>query len=228
MKIVEIANTYVGTKEGTARHHALIEEYNTLLAGKVGYRMSYTDPWCAAYASLCAAKAGDNLPLAVNVEVMVQAAKMAGTWTNVPAPGYYIVYDWDGNHTGDHVGIVTSVDRWSVESVEGNRSDSVKQVRNSIDSPYIMGYIRPADVPAGKDIEIPATLPQIKQGDKGDAVKALQTILRLRGYDLGSYGVDGDAGRWTISAVHKYNWDRLGNDSYVADSRTWYGLIYNV
>ena len=46
-----------------------------------------------------------------------------------------------------------------------------------------------------------AVFPQIAKGDKGDKVRVLQELLRGKGYDLGTYGADGDFGGATRSAV---------------------------
>lgn len=41
----------------------------------------------------------------------------------------------------------------------------------------------------------------LKKGDKGEDVRQMQTLLMNKGYDLGSYGADGDFGSKTKSAV---------------------------
>ena len=46
-----------------------------------------------------------------------------------------------------------------------------------------------------------AVFPQLSKGDKGDKVRVLQELLRGKGYDLGTYGTDGDFGGATRSAV---------------------------
>ena len=50
--------------------------------------------------------------------------------------------------------------------------------------------------------------PLCKKGDKNDFVKELQTLLINLGYDLGSYGADGDFGSCTYAAVKKYQTDK--------------------
>lgn len=46
--------------------------------------------------------------------------------------------------------------------------------------------------------------PQLSKGDKGDKVKVLQELLRGKGYDLGTYGADGDFGSGTESALRAF------------------------
>lgn len=46
-----------------------------------------------------------------------------------------------------------------------------------------------------------AVFPQLSRGDKGDKVRVLQELLRGKGYDLGTYGADGDFGTMTHRRV---------------------------
>lgn len=57
---------------------------------------------------------------------------------------------------------------------------------------------KPAESAAGG---FTAVFPQLSKGDKGDKVRVLQELLRGKGYDLGTYGTDGDFGGATRSAV---------------------------
>lgn len=56
--------------------------------------------------------------------------------------------------------------------------------------------------------EAPATTkPTLKRGSKGQAVKDLQTKLVSLGYNIGSYGIDGDFGKATEAAVKQFQRD---------------------
>ena len=74
----------------------------------------------------------------------------------------------------------------------------------------------PADEETGKQ-----TLPTLRRGDKGDAVRYLQTLLLERGYDLGKWGADGDFGKQTETALKQFqrDWD-LKQDG-VCGKQTW-------
>ncbi len=70
-----------------------------------------------------------------------------------------------------------------------------------------------------------ATLPVLKSGETGMSVRALQTLLKLRGVSLPSFGVDGDFGAETDSAVRKYQAAaRLTVDGIVG-AKTWEALL---
>lgn len=65
------------------------------------------------------------------------------------------------------------------------------------------------------------TMTMLGKGDEGEQVKTVQRILFAMGYDLGSYGVDGDFGGKTDAAVrafqkkHKLDVDGIvGNDTW--------------
>ena len=65
------------------------------------------------------------------------------------------------------------------------------------------------------------TLPTLRKGDKGDAVRYMQTLLMERGYDLGKWGADGDFGKQTETALKQFQRDwNLKNDG-VCGKQTW-------
>ena len=74
----------------------------------------------------------------------------------------------------------------------------------------------PADDSTGKQ-----TLPTLREGDKGDAVRYLQTLLLDRGYDLGKWGADGDFGKQTEKAVKQFQKDWNLKQDGVVGSDTW-------
>ena len=57
-----------------------------------------------------------------------------------PAPGTLIFFDWNGDGTSDHVGIVEKIEGSTVYTVEGNSSDAVNKRSYDINNGTIMGY----------------------------------------------------------------------------------------
>jgi peptidoglycan hydrolase-like protein with peptidoglycan-binding domain len=53
----------------------------------------------------------------------------------------------------------------------------------------------------------PTWRPTVRRGSKGEDVRYVQTILYNLGYNLGSYGIDGDFGRATEAAVKEFQRD---------------------
>jgi peptidoglycan hydrolase-like protein with peptidoglycan-binding domain len=64
--------------------------------------------------------------------------------------------------------------------------------------------------------------PTLKQGSKGDAVRALQNALKARGYDPGE--VDGDFGPATTKAVKEFQGDYDLDVDGIAGPNTWNAL----
>ena len=64
--------------------------------------------------------------------------------------------------------------------------------------PYVAGADKPAESATGG---FTAVFPQLAKGSKGDKVRVLQELLLGRGYDLGTYGADGDFGATTHRRV---------------------------
>ena len=67
----------------------------------------------------------------------------------------------------------------------------------------------------------PVQKPTLRKGDKGDAVRELQTDLQQLGYGLGSYGVDGDFGRATMAAVQLFQHDHGLTVDGICGPKTW-------
>lgn len=64
-------------------------------------------------------------------------------------------------------------------------------------------------------------LPTLRRGDKGSYVTMLQTALLQRGYNLGSYGADGDFGKMTEAAVKQFQTDWGLTSDGVVGKQTW-------
>ena len=80
----------------------------------------------------------------------------------------------------------------------------------------------PTPVP---DPEPGSDRPTLRRGSKGDDVKDLQLRLHWKGYDLGSYGVDGDYGRATEAAVKAFQTDAGLKADGICGPDTWRALL---
>lgn len=70
-----------------------------------------------------------------------------------------------------------------------------------------------------------AVFPQLSKGSKGDKVRVLQELLLGRGYDLGTYGADGDFGATTHRRVVAFQVaNGLTADGIVGEN-TWRKLL---
>lgn len=103
--------------------------------------------WCACFVSWCANQCGyissGAVPMFSYCPSGVEWFYQHGRWlsgSQTPAPGYIIFFDWGGDGTSDHVGIVESVENGVVHTIEGNASDTCARRSYSVGSSSIMGY----------------------------------------------------------------------------------------
>ena len=144
--------------------------------------------------------------------------------TENPKPGDQIFF---GRNGGDHTGLVYKVDNLYVYTVEGNTSTASGVVGNgggvwrkkyAINYNRIYGYGRPDydgvsyEVTEEKKPETATTkkgdftmeMRVLKNGCKGNDVRALQILLIGNGCTCGSWGADGNYGGATEQAVRNY------------------------
>lgn len=103
--------------------------------------------WCACFASWCGDQAGliesGKMPKFSLCDDGIAWFQSKGKWKSrgySPAPGTLIFFDWNGDGTSDHVGIVEKTEGSTVYTVEGNSSNAVNQRSYNINNGTIMGY----------------------------------------------------------------------------------------
>ena len=146
------ARRWLGRKEADGSHREIIDIYNQIVPRPRGYKLQYSDPWCAGFVSATAQALG--LTAYVYPECgcgpMIALYQKAGRWVEddayLPAPGDVIFYDWDDGGTGDnrgtadHVGIVVAVEGERITVIEGNCGKTVATRGIQRDGRYIRGY----------------------------------------------------------------------------------------
>lgn len=135
--IVEVALTQVGNQGG--------QPYWSW------YGFDSRVEWCACFVSWCADQCGYiESGLVPKFAGCVDGAnwfKSNGKWqdrTYEPKAGDIIFFDWEGDGTTDHVGIVEKCENGIVHTVEGNSGDACKQNQYEVGSSSIYGYGVPA------------------------------------------------------------------------------------
>ena len=103
--------------------------------------------WCACFVSWCADQCGylesGIIPKFSLCSDGVNWFKSKGQWQDKnyePTAGNIIFFDWDGDGTIDHVGIVEKSENGVVYTVEGNSGDVCKQKQYAVGSSVIYGY----------------------------------------------------------------------------------------
>lgn len=166
--VCDTARSYLGCRESDGSHRGIIDRYNAISPLPRGYRMGYSDPWCAAFVSAVGAQCGlaGILFPECSCDAMIAKYKAAGRWEEqdfaVPKEGEVIFYDWQDEGAGDcrggadHVGIVSSVTGSVLCVIEGNSSDAVGERSIHIDARFIRGYGQPDYASMATEEDAPA------------------------------------------------------------------------
>ena len=107
--------------------------------------------WCACFVSWCAEQCGylesGTIPKYSLCSDGVNWFQRNGQWQDMdyePTAGNIIFFDWEGDGTIDHTGIVEKCENGIVYTVEGNSDDECKQRSYPVGSSVIYGYGVPA------------------------------------------------------------------------------------
>ena len=107
--------------------------------------------WCACFVSWCADRCGyiDSglIPKFAGCIDGANWFKSNNRWNDrnyEPKAGDIIFFDWEGDGTTDHVGIVEKCENGTVYTVEGNSGDACRQRQYTVGSRNIYGYGIPA------------------------------------------------------------------------------------
>lgn len=108
-------------------------------------------PWCGCFLSWAADQQKTSIdgdpPKFADVDKGMADFKKSDKWrspndaNNMPIPGDYVFFDWDGGTDPDHVGAVLCVDENGyLYTIEGNSGGRVAVNRYPKNDPRIMGY----------------------------------------------------------------------------------------
>lgn len=154
-KVVSIMRGWLGWSESNGKYRAIIDLYNTQKPLPVGYKVKYTDEWCATTVTAAGMAAGlqDIILGECSCSRMIALYQKAGRWQESdaykPQPGDIIMYDWGdtgaGDNTGapDHVGIVEQVVGNTITVIEGNKGEAVARRTLAVNGRYIRGFCLP-------------------------------------------------------------------------------------
>ena len=216
--------------------------------------------WCDVFVDWCFFKAygaveGQRIqcqsgPLGAGCIYSAQYYQQKGRYDRKPKVGDQVFFQ-TGGQIG-HTGIVVEVTDTTITTVEGNSSDQVKKNTYSRSNGYIAGYGHPlySDTPAAatekpEPVAVPApeqdptptattciiSLPQLKNGATGSAVKNAQVMLIARGYPCGGRVLagretaDGEFGPTTERSVKSFQGQNKLQADGIIGAATWKALI---
>lgn len=195
-KVVKQAVAWLGKNEADGSHKGIIDIYNSHKPRARGYKVCYTDEWCATTVSAIAIKLGytDIIPTECSCNKMIELFKKLGSWVEnenrTPKPGEIIFYDWQDNGKGDnkgrsdHVGVVEKVIGNQIVVIEGNKKERVARRYLEVNGRYIRGYGVPkydAETSASKTTYTLKNFIRDVQsacGAKVDGIAGLETITK--------------------------------------------------
>ena len=233
-QVVQTARAWLGCRESDGSHRPIIDLYNSHKPLARGYKMTYTDAWCAAFVSAVSIKCDitDIMPTECGCDAMIALYKKLGHWQEAdnytPQIADVVFYDWGDSGAGDnvgssdHVGIVADVNGNTLTIIEGNISDKVAYRTITVNARYIRGYglpdyerkavnkstdgpnISTETVNKSTVKTVTVELKQLSRGMTGAQVKTMQLLLIGKGFSCGPDGADGDLGANTDAALRKF------------------------
>ncbi|WP_270297507.1 GBS Bsp-like repeat-containing protein, partial [Streptococcus koreensis] len=146
-RILRAAASLVGVRSGSAAHHQLVKDYNSVHPLPVGYAVKNSDDWCDVFVTTVFQREGLShlIGRECGVERHIQIFKRLGIWNedgaSTPKAGDIITFNWDqdsqqNNGFADHIGIVERVENGLIHTIEGN-SGVVGTVKRNI---YRIGH----------------------------------------------------------------------------------------
>lgn len=240
--IIETAKSYLGTKEGSNNHREIIDLYNKARYSDA-YQMTMQDPWCCAFVVAVFEQCGmrDIIPCYAACDQMISVFTKWGRYfsrsVRCVRPGDIIFYDWTGDLSADHVGIVIQNRLGDLSVIEGNKTDSVAYRNISITSPQILGFGVPnydaSDGTSGEsridsisenlDASYIKTLPVLQYGKANVYVKIMQVFLNY--YEKANLEVDGQYGVLSKKAVADYQMKYKLEVDGIVGTETWTHIL---
>ena len=156
--VVNVMQGWLGWSEANGKFKAIIDLYNRQNPLPAGYRMKYTDEWCAATVTAAGMQAGlsDIIFGECSCSRMVELYRKAGRWMEndayTPQIGDIVMYRWDdgadyaatdNTSSPNHVGMVAEVNGRVLTIIEGNKGQKVATRSLFVNGRYIRGYCLP-------------------------------------------------------------------------------------
>lgn len=177
-EMLKQAEAWLGKNEKDGSFKEIIDIYNSHKPLARGYKMKYTDAWCACFVSAVSIKLGytDIIPTEVGCGKFIELFKKLGVWVEnenrTPNVGDIVFYDWEDNGVGDntgganHTGIVQKVKDGIIYVIEGNYDNSVKVRKIKLNGKYLRGFAVPRYDKEEQEIKNVSTKLKYKVGDK--------------------------------------------------------------
>lgn len=227
-KILSIAKKEVGITESPKGSNKV--KYNTEYYGRAVSGSSY--PWCCAFVWWLFKEAGaSNLfyggKKTAYCPTLLEYHRKARQFVGEDfKPGDVIFFNFSGKSSPAHVGICTAWDGTYITTIDGNTGTDNEANGGAVmvrkrHRKYVVGGFRPAYTEEVDTVEV--SLNVLKNGSKGESVRALQILLNAYGFSCGL--ADGIFGKNTEKSVREFQkHNKLSVDGCVG-AQTWRSLL---
>ena len=153
MNLITAAESWLNCNETDGSHKQIIDLYNNHEPLAQGYRVQYSDQWCATFVSAAAIRSGltEIIPTECGCQRQIRLFEQLGSWEEAddykPLPGDIIYYSrnssqlfGDCTQWSDHVGIVVGTNGNMIKVIEGNYDDAVGYRIIRVNDPIIRGF----------------------------------------------------------------------------------------
>lgn len=159
-RLVEVAQSFVGTKEATGNNDGpQVEAFQKAVDGK-----AQGEPWCMAFVQFCVQQVDRESAIEWDRDYLADTESCLIAWNKspdearsfAPGPGKIVIWAKDDGSGKGHTGIVTSVnDDGTLNTVEGNTSSGTGDPRDGdgvyarrrdpvkMGSLVVLGYLDP-------------------------------------------------------------------------------------
>ena len=234
-KILAVAKKEIGTKENPAGSNRV--KYNTDYYGRAVTGSAY--PWCCAFVWWVFKQAGASdlffggKKTAYCPTLLDYYKKKGQTVKSGYKPGDIVFFNFSGGTKPAHVGICKAWDGTNITTIDGNTGTTNEANGGAVmertrHKKYVVGVARPAYADTttstskgGNTVEV--TLNILKNGSKGESVRALQVLLNGFGYSCGT--ADGSFGAKTLAAVKKFQQKNGLTADGIVGAKTWAALL---
>ena len=189
--LVAIAKTQLGYNESTKNY--IVEANGETIKGYSRYGAWYGVPygdWCAMFASFCIRYAGiEGIPIDANCPNWIRQLQSVGLYHDeddyIPQSGDLIFFDWNGDGSSDHVGIVVEVDGNKVKTIEGNSGDTVGYHTYNLSNVTIQGYCNlPRQLTADEQAAVDNVIALIEAMPSADEIDAkIEAFEEIEDYE---------------------------------------------
>lgn len=226
-EILALAKTQEGITENPRGSNKV--KYNTAYYGRAVSGSEY--PWCCTYQWWLFHQRGADEYFyggkkTASCSTLMNYYKSKGQTMKKPIVGAFAFYGWGSKTTAYHIGLVTAVNGDNFTANEGNTAIGndnnggavMSRERNIKD---VICFADPFHIIPAKKFKL--TLPELKIGDTGETVRALQILLNGRGFDCGT--ADGEYGVKTAAAVKSFQQKNKLVVDGIAGAKTFAALL---